>query len=128
MFGAFFAIDIVFKCYAFGLRRAVANMDWVVASEFAFQPLIWMSFFFFMNTNNENMKMLINFTSFGILLRTLRVTSILNEITLWRNFVRTLRALVKPFFNFGVTLYSLYLIYASIGLEFFGGKISTEYV
>ena len=52
----------------------------------------------------------------GILLRVLRVTSILNEITLWRNFTRTLGALIRPFFNFGVALYSLYLIYASIGL------------
>ena len=43
-----------------------------------------------------------------------------------RNFIRTIKALIKPFFNFSVTLYSLYLIYASIGLEFFGGKINQE--
>lgn len=60
----------------------------------------------------------------GILLRVLRVTDVLVEITLWRNFIRTLRALMRPFFNFGVTLYSLYLIFASIGLECFGGLIN----
>ena len=60
----------------------------------------------------------------GILIRVLRVTSVLNEITLWRNFIRTLSALMHPFFKFGVTLYSLYLIYASIGLEYFGGLIN----
>jgi len=68
----------------------------------------------------------VNLFSLGILLRSLRVTSILNEISLWRNFMRTIRALIKPFFNFSITLYSLYLIYASVGLEFFGGKINTD--
>jgi len=66
----------------------------------------------------------VNIFSLGILLRSLRVTSLLNEIDLWRNFIRTIRALIKPFFNFSVTLYSLYMIYASIGLEIFGGKLS----
>ena len=103
-------------------------MDWIVASEFVYQPVLWMCFGLFMTTENVDYKALINLTSFSILLRSLRITSILNEITLWRNFVRTLRALVKPFFNFGITLYSLYLIYATIGLEYFGGKISTSYV
>ena len=68
------------------------------------------------------------FFSMAILIRVMRVTSILNEVTLWRNFVRTLRALMKPFFNFGATLYSLYLIYASMGLEFFGGKINRQFM
>ena len=35
---------------------------------------------------------------------------------------------MKPFFNFSLTLYSLYLIYACIGLEFFGGKINEEFI
>ena len=60
----------------------------------------------------------------GILLRALRVSPLLNELSLWRNFLRTISALLKPFFNFSVALYSLYMIYASIGLEVFGGKIS----
>ena len=47
---------------------------------------------------------------------------------IWRNFIRTLGALFKPFMNFSLTLYSLYLIYACIGLEFFGGKINQEFM
>lgn len=60
----------------------------------------------------------------GILLRALRMTALLNEIDLWRNFIRTIKALLRPFFNFSITLYSLYMIYASLGISFFGGTIS----
>ena len=60
----------------------------------------------------------------SILLRSLRVSALLNEMEIWRNFIRTIRALLKPFMNFTVTLYSLYLIYAAIGLELFGGKVN----
>lgn len=101
-------------------------MDWVVASELIYIPVLFICFLILITGDEDagDFKSQINLASFGILLRALRVTSILNEITLWRNFVRTLRALIKPFFNFGATLYSLYLIYASIGLEFFGGLIN----
>ena len=80
--------------------------------------------FQFVLTDDEDYSIQVSIFSLGILLRSLRVTSLLNEITLWRNFIRTIRALVRPFFNFSVTLYSLYLIYACIGLEFFGGKVN----
>ena len=128
--GLIYAGEIAIKCYAYGLRRAFLAMDWVLATEFVlYQPCLWVSFAFFISGHikydaNEQ----VNFFSMGILLRVLRVTNILTEITLWRNFIRTLRALMRPFFNFGVTLYSLYLIYASIGLEFFGGVINQNSV
>ena len=126
----FFGLEIAMKSYAFGLRRAFSNMEWVFKAEFFIQPILWVSFLLFLTNfdiSNEYNTQVILF-SMTILIRVLRVTQILNEVTLWRNFVRTLRALMKPFFNFGATLYSLYLIYASIGLEFFGGKINQEFV
>ena len=79
--------------------------------------------FLFAHESNEY-SLEVNIISIGILLRSLRVSALLNEMEIWRNFIRTIRALFKPFLNFSVTLYSLYLIYASIGLEFFGGKIN----
>mmetsp|Transcript_7574 Transcript_7574/g.9135 ORF Transcript_7574/g.9135 Transcript_7574/m.9135 type:complete len:179 (+) Transcript_7574:2245-2781(+) len=121
-----YGLEIAMKSYAFGLRRAFSQMDWIFKAEFFLLPLLNVAFIFFIfgdGAANEY-DLQVNLYSMAILIRVLRVTSILNEITLWRNFVRTLRALVKPFFNFGATLYSLYLIYASIGLEFFGGKIN----
>lgn len=66
----------------------------------------------------------VNILSTIILIRALRTTTLLNEIEVWRNFIRTIKALFKPFMNFTLTLYSLYLIYAAIGLEFFGGRIN----
>ena len=120
-----FALEVAMKSYAFGLRRAFAQVHWVIKAEFLYQPVVWTMWFTFLFNRSGDYGLEINIFSLGILLRALRVTGLLNEITLWRNFVRTIRALVRPFFNFSVTLYSLYLIYASIGLEFFGGKINS---
>ena len=78
--------------------------------------------------DNVDFSFEINVISLGILVRSLRVSALLNEMEIWRNFIRTIRALFKPFMNFSLTLYSLYLIYASIGLEFFGGKINVEFM
>ena len=126
----FFGLEIAMKSYAFGLRRAYSNMELVFKAEFFLQPFTWVSLGIFISgfdlSNEYNTQVI--FFSMAILIRVMRVTSILNEVTLWRNFVRTLRALVKPFFNFGATLYSLYLIYASMGLEFFGGKINRKFM
>ena len=66
----------------------------------------------------------VNIFCLGILLRALRLATLLNEISVWRNFIRTITALIRPFFNFSITLYSLYMIFASIGQEVFGGRIS----
>ena len=125
----FFGLELAMKSYAFGIRRAYSQMNWVLKLEFFYQPLIWILWFIFVaGVGNGEYYTEVNIFSLGILLRSLRMSSLLNEIQLWRNFVRTLRALVKPFFNFSLTLYSLYLIYASIGLEFFGGKINEEFM
>ena len=119
-----FGLEIAMKSYAFGLRRAFSQVHWVLKVEYFYQPLIWSLWLAYLFTSNENYKGYVNVFALGILLRSLRVSGLLNEIQLWRNFVRTISALVRPFFNFSVTLYSLFLIYASIGLEFFGGKVN----
>ena len=128
IFSILFGLEIVMKSYAFGLRRAFSQCEWVVKLEFFYQAAIWLMWFFFVfktYDHKDSYSLEVNVFSLGILLRSLRVTSNLNEIDLWRNFSRTIAALVKPFFNFSVTLYSLYMIYAALGQEIFGGKIST---
>lgn len=123
--GIFFGLEIAIKSYAFGIRRAFTQVNWVQKAEFLNQIAIWILWFLFIfKTNDEDKDAEITILSIGILLRSLRVTSLLNEMEIWRNFARTLEALLKPFFHFSLTLYSLYLIYASVGLEYFGGKIS----
>lgn len=32
--GMLYGLEIAMKCYAFGLRRALSQMDWVLATEF----------------------------------------------------------------------------------------------
>ena len=121
-----YALELAMKSYAYGIRRAYSQANWVLKVEFYYQPIIWTMFFIFLTNYAGDHGLEVNFFSLGILIRSLRMTSVLNEVTLWRNFMRTMRALVKPAFSFAITLYSLYLIYASIGLEFFGGRINSQ--
>lgn len=79
---------------------------------------------FLSKNHNDDYTMEVDVISGSILLRSLRASALLNEMEIWRNFIRTIRALFKPFLNFSLTLYSLYLIYAAIGLELFGGKVN----
>ena len=118
--------ELVLKCYAFGLRRAFSNANWVVKLEFIYQPLIYFLLIHYIRyyNQNESFTFEVNLFSIGILLRSLRISALLNEIELWNNFIRTLKALFKPFINFSMTLYSLYLIYASMGLYLFGGEVN----
>ena len=120
--------ELAIKCYAFGLRRAFRNANWVVKLEFIYQPLIYFLLFHYIKFYNENDSFTfeVNLFSIGILLRSLRISALLNEIELWNNFIRTLKALFKPFVNFSMTLYSLYLIYASLGMYLFGGEVNRE--
>ena len=43
---------------------------------------------------------------------------------MWRNMMRSLQALAVPFLSLGVTLYYVYMIWATMGVSFFGGKIN----
>ena len=125
----FFSIEIAMKSYAFGLRRGFSQSSWVIKVEFFYQILLWTLWILFIaKVNDEDYQSEVNIMSLGILLRSLRVTALLNEMEIWRNFIRTIVALLKPFLNFSLTLYSLYLIYASIGLEIFGGAINKTFI
>lgn len=122
-----YALEIAMKSYAFGLRRGFTQCNNIIKVEFLFQPIIWtMWFLFLFDDSDSDYELQVNIFSLIIMMRALRVGSLLNEISIWRNFMRTLSALLRPFFNFSVTLYSLYLIFASIGLEFFGGMLSSS--
>jgi hypothetical protein len=77
----FFGLEIAMKSYAYGLRRAFSQVDWVLKIEFFNQPVIWTIFFFFIfGGGDENYQNLVNLLSTGILIRSLRVSSVLNEI------------------------------------------------
>jgi hypothetical protein len=50
----------------------------------------------------------------------------LGELVVWKNFIRSLKSLTKPFINLSVTMYSLLLLYSAIGAQIFGGAINTN--
>jgi hypothetical protein len=122
LLNVFFGLEITLKSYALGLRRAFSQSSWTIKFEYFFQPTIWILWIIFLvrGTSDKN-KIEVDLFELIILIRSLRVTSLLNEVDLWRNFMRTINALIKPFYNFAITLYSLFMIYASLGQEIFGG-------
>ena len=124
-----YLIELVIKVYAFGIRRAWSGMNWAIKCEFFFQPMILLFFIMFMFdfTNLENdYEIEGNLISIGILFRAMRITYFMRELKIWRNFIRAMQALIKPFTNLAMALYSLYLIYASLGVAWFGGMINSE--
>ena len=68
---------------------------------------------------------LFDFLQLAILVRLLRIFSFLSELEQWRFFMKAVKVMRGPFFNLGFTLYSLFYLYVLIGMEIFGGKISS---
>jgi len=52
------------------------------------------------------------------------MTDLMSELEIWRNLVRAMKHLLKPSLNLVLTLYFIYMLYATIGVAFYGGKIS----
>lgn len=50
----FFGLEIAMKSYAFGLRRAFSQVDWVLKIEFFNQPVTWSIFFYFISGKSDN--------------------------------------------------------------------------
>ena len=77
----FFGLELAMKSYAFGIRRAFSQMNWVLKVEFFYQPLIWILWLLFVaGVGDGEYHTEINIFSLGILLRSLRMSSFLNEI------------------------------------------------
>ena len=127
-----YLFEIVSKLFAFGLRRAFSSANWAIKCEFFFQPVVLIYFVFFclgrghLREQEEAYETEGNIICLGILLRSLRITFFMRELKIWRNFIRAMQALIKPFTNLAMALYSLYLIYASVGVAWFGGLINTD--
>ena len=125
--------ELVTKVFAFGIRRAFSGANWAIKVEFFFQPCLMVLFVLFClghgdlaNLESGDFATEGNVICLGILLRSMRITFFMRELAIWRNFVRAMQALSRPFTNLAMALYSLYLIYASVGVAWFGGLINEE--
>ena len=58
------------------------------------------------------------------LCRLLRLTDFLKELTVWNNLVTSLTVLAGPFYSLSLSLWYIYMIFASVGVVWFGGKVS----
>ena len=125
MYGA----EILMKVYAFGLRRTFRFSDWVIKIEFFIQFYAVFEFITFLVSvikREHDLFLMIEIQQLIILLRSLRITSFLMELQVWRNFIKAIQAFISPFLRIIMTMYSLYVIYASIGIMMFGGLLSYE--
>jgi len=61
-----------------------------------------------------------------ILLRLFRLVLFLNEIEMWQNFTKTIGNLLGPFQTLLLALYSLYFLFAIIGVRWLGGLINKD--
>ena len=124
-----YGLEIVMKVYAFGLRRTFRFSDWVIKVEFFIQFYAVFEFVTFIISvvrREHDLFLMIEIQQLIILVRSLRITSFLMELQVWRNFLKAIQAFISPFLRIIMTLYSLYVIYASIGIMLFGGLINYE--
>jgi hypothetical protein len=56
----------------------------------------------------------------------LRLGQFLEELEFWGNLTRAIEALYVPFYKLGIAWYYIYNLYATVGVRWFGGKISKD--
>ena len=91
----------------------------------------WFQYLFADNQDNKYLFQRITLQII-ILMRLIRaLTDIVNESVfqqMYETLIKTVKVLTKLFIAFMITLYSFFMIYATIGLEFFGGLINVSVV
>jgi Ion transport protein len=62
----------------------------------------------------------------AVIVRVLRLAVYLDEIKTFRIIIETLKSLISPFLSMVSVMFSIFYIYAFVGMIFFGGKIDFE--
>lgn len=62
----------------------------------------------------------------AVIVRVLRLAVYLDEIKTFRIIIETLKSLITPFLSMVSVMFSIFYIYAFIGMIFFGGKVDFE--
>lgn len=125
----FFFVELCWKNYAFGFRRAWLFAPLSIKVEYIVQVFnmgYLIDFIIMLKNKEPEHSAIIHYLNLVILVRTTRLTMFLGEFAVWKNFVRSLKALSKPFINLSVTMYSLLLLYSAVGSSLFGGVINTN--
>jgi hypothetical protein len=63
------------------------------------------------------------FLEIVVIIRQLRLVVYLDEIKTFRIIMETFKSLLNPFFSIIVVLYTIFYVYALIGIMIFGGKV-----
>ncbi len=88
---------------------------------------------YFIADNQDNKYLLQRITlQIIVLMRLLRALTGVDQVPvfqqMYETLIKTVKVLIKLFIAFMITLYSFFMIYATIGLEFFGGLINVSVI
>ncbi|CAI2386453.1 unnamed protein product [Moneuplotes crassus] len=113
----FFA-EMIFICYGFGIIEAFKRRNHLKI-EILFQIIILSAFIYYLVSDNR--EILLRYLDIIIILRGFRLMKLFNEIKQWKVIMRTISALLKPFWSLLLVTFVLFLLFASIGDRAFGG-------
>ena len=113
-----FLFEMVFICYGFGFLHALKRRNHLKI-EILFQIVSNVVFLMFLISRRTNM--VIRTLEIIIILRSLRLLKLFNEVRQWKIIMRTIAALLKPFSTLLMVTFTLFLIFSIIGERFFGG-------
>lgn len=114
----FILCELFFIFYGYGIINAFKRRNHV-KFEIAFQIFILVAFVPFISSNNYNP--ILRELEIVAILRSFRLMKLFNEVRQWKVIIRTIEAMISPFFSLLLVTFTLFLIFSIIGDRAFGG-------
>lgn len=118
-----FLIDLVLHCFAFDFKWLIYN-NMTLTIEFALQLMAIWSLILWASASYFETLDAVKILSIIFQIRIFRFLSLLNEIEAFDVIRHTFTKFTVPFATMCLSLYTVYYIYANIGMLLWSGKIS----
>lgn len=131
-----YLIDLILMLLIFGFKVTLFKKSWGLRIEFVIllQNLGYFSNYLklFNHTGTfesfvHDYNSLYNYVELACIVRLSRIFIFLYELDQWKFFMKAIKIMRIPFLNLVFTLYSLLWIFSVIGIEVYGGLISSEF-
>ena len=113
-----FAIEMFLLFFWFGFVSALKRRNHL-RFEIVFQITNLIFFIYFLAT--DRFDVITKALEITIILRMMRLLVLFKEVKQWQIIIKTIRALLSPFYTLLLVTYMLFLIYSIIGDRWFGG-------
>lgn len=119
----FFLIELISDFVIYGFLKSYQT-NFRMTPETMCQCINLIAFFYFIQKNStKNYNMIVKLLELVIFLRMLKLLTLLYEIKTMRIIIETMRHLIKPLLNLGGVLFSIYYVFALVGMALFGGRV-----